>query len=78
MRIRAITAIASRSHWSCDVTRGEDEHLVFLGQSPQVFPILSNTLLALVDYRPPPTLAAPIHQLATQPANTLAILLLPL
>ncbi|MBI2938855.1 MAG: ISAs1 family transposase [Chloroflexi bacterium] len=59
--------IENRDHWVRDVTFGEDESPIHLGQAPEVFSILRNAAIALLGMGDFPSKAAGVRGLGARP-----------
>lgn len=63
--------IENRLHWVRDVTFGEDESQIHLGQAPQVFSILRNAAISLLGMGDYPSKAEGVLQLGSRPEAAL-------
>jgi len=76
--IRAHWAIENRLHWRRDVTLNEDHSQLRTGCAPQILSILTNTLLALMDFIHVPNVPAQMRFYQARPCQALRLLLLKL
>jgi hypothetical protein len=64
-RWRGHWAIENGLHWVRDVTFGEDASPIHLGQAPELFAVLRNSAIALLDLLDQPSVPAALREVTT-------------
>ena len=67
-RSRVHWHIENRLHWVRDVTFGEDASQIHKGQAPEVFAVLRNAAISLLEWGGSPTIAAAVRHLGARPS----------
>ncbi len=76
--VRTHWHIENRSHWVRDVTYGEDQSQVRVGQIPRVMTTIRNTAIALIRLTGTTQIAATTRRFAGKPALAVALLTQPI